>query len=71
MTSGKTVLRRVQAIGLAIKFEKALSYGDLVLYMQSDPKVQDYLGHASVQTTRIYDKRKDDLDDSPTFKVKY
>ena len=34
-------------------------------------KVQDYLGHASVQTTRIYDKRKDDLDDSPTFKVKY
>ena len=34
-------------------------------------KVQDYLGHASVQTTRIYDKRKNDLDDSPTFKVKY
>ena len=34
-------------------------------------KVQDYLGHASVQTTRIYDKRKNSLADSPTFKVNY
>ena len=54
MISGKTALKRAQAIGSAIRkfsplleksiyffrvprFEKALSYGDLVLYMQSDP----------------------------------
>ena len=34
-------------------------------------KVQDFLGHANIQTTRIYDKRKDDIEDSPTFKIKY
>jgi len=34
-------------------------------------KVQDFLGHANIQTTRIYDKRKDDIADSPTFKIKY
>lgn len=34
-------------------------------------KVQDYLGHANISTTRIYDKRGEDLMDSPTFKVNY
>lgn len=34
-------------------------------------KVQDYLGHANIQTTRIYDKRSNTLADSPTFKVNY
>ncbi|MDP8212136.1 MAG: tyrosine-type recombinase/integrase [Candidatus Zapsychrus exili] len=34
-------------------------------------KVQDYLGHANIATTRIYDKRGEDLMDSPTFKVNY
>ena len=33
--------------------------------------VQDFLGHANIQTTRIYDKRKDDIEDSPTYKIKY
>ncbi len=34
-------------------------------------KVQDYLGHANIQTTKIYDKRTNTLADSPTFKVNY
>ena len=34
-------------------------------------KVQDYLGHANIQTTKIYDKRANTLADSPTFKVNY
>jgi len=34
-------------------------------------KVQEWLGHANISTTRIYDHRKTRPEDSPTFKVKY
>lgn len=34
-------------------------------------KVQEWLGHASVRTTRVYDHRKTRPEDPPTFKVKY
>lgn len=34
-------------------------------------KVQEMLGHANIQTTRIYDRRKTRPEDSPVFKVNY
>jgi len=34
-------------------------------------KVQEWLGHANIQTTRIYDRRHSRPEDSPTFKVTY
>ena len=34
-------------------------------------KVQEWLGHANIATTRLYDRRKSRPEDSPTFKVKY
>ena len=34
-------------------------------------KVQEWLGHANISTTRIYDHRKTRPEDSPTFKVAY
>jgi integrase/recombinase XerD len=34
-------------------------------------KVQEWLGHANISTTRIYDHRKTLPEDSPTFKVAY
>jgi integrase/recombinase XerD len=34
-------------------------------------KVQEWLGHANITTTRIYDHRKTRPEDSPTFKVNY
>lgn len=34
-------------------------------------KVQEWLGHSNISTTRLYDKRNTRPEDSPTFKVKY
>lgn len=34
-------------------------------------KVQEWLGHASISTTKLYDRRKTKPEDSPTFKVSY
>jgi site-specific recombinase XerD len=34
-------------------------------------KVQEWLGHANISTTRLYDHRKTKPEDSPTFKVAY
>jgi len=39
---------------------------------QSDiAKVQEWLGHANIATTRIYDKRNTRPEDSPTLKISY
>jgi site-specific recombinase XerD len=34
-------------------------------------KVQDWLGHANISTTRVYDRRGSKPEDSPTFRVVY
>jgi len=34
-------------------------------------KVQEWVGHANISTTRVYDHRKTRPEDSPVFKVKY
>ncbi|POC98359.1 hypothetical protein BKM16_26565 [Pseudomonas amygdali pv. morsprunorum] len=34
-------------------------------------EIQAWLGHAKIITTKIYDRRENRPEDSPTFKVKY
>ena len=35
------------------------------------PKVQEWLGHATIATTRLYDRRQSRPEESPMFKVEY
>jgi site-specific recombinase XerD len=49
---------------------RALS-GDALEHDADIAKVQEWLGHANIATTRIYDRRKSRPEDSPTFKVTY
>jgi integrase/recombinase XerD len=41
------------------------------LSLDSFAQMQEWLGHANVAITRIYDHRKTRPEDSPTFKVAY
>ena len=34
-------------------------------------QVQEWLGHASISTTKVYDRRRMKPGDSPTFRVNY
>jgi len=34
-------------------------------------QVQEWLGHSSIATTRLYDKRASRIEDSPTYRVSY
>ena len=34
-------------------------------------KVQEWLGHANVSTTRLYNRRRSRPEDNPTFRVAY
>jgi hypothetical protein len=44
---------------------------DCVAHLAGIAKVQEWLGHANIATTRIYDHRRTRPEDSPTFKAAY
>lgn len=50
---------------------RATAATNALLHNADIAKVQEWLGHANIQTTRIYDRRSTRPEDSPTFKVQY
>jgi integrase/recombinase XerD len=69
--------RLVRAYSAALGFEigahalRATAATNALDHQADIAKVQEWLGHANIATTRVYDRRKSRPEDSPTFKVAY
>ena len=67
----------VRAYSAALGFEigahalRATAATNALDHQADIAKVQEWLGHANISTTRIYDHRRTRSEDSPTFKVAY
>jgi len=57
--------------GLCVHSLRATAATNALSHQADIAKVQEWLGHANVSTTRLYDRRKTRPEDSPTFHVKY
>jgi integrase/recombinase XerD len=60
-----------EVVGLCVHSLRATAATNALSNEADIAKVQEWLGHANVSTTRLYDRRKSKPEDSPTFHVKY
>jgi site-specific recombinase XerD len=72
----KTVLAyaaqaRIDVQGFGVHSLRATAATNALEHEADIAKVQEWLGHANIATTRIYDRRRHRPEDSPTFKVTY
>jgi integrase len=56
--------------GLCVHSLRATAATNALSHEADIAKVQEWLGHANVSTTRLYDRRKSKPEDSPTFRVR-
>lgn len=61
----------IEVNGLCVHSMRATAATNALSNEADIAKVQEWLGHANVSTTRLYDRRKSKPEDSPTFHVKY
>ncbi|ONC41609.1 integrase [Burkholderia pseudomallei] len=57
--------------GLGVHSLRATAATNALEHEADIAKVQEWLGHANIATTRLYDRRRSRPEDSPTFKVSY
>jgi integrase/recombinase XerD len=75
--TGDGIYRLVRAYSALLGFEigahalRATAATNALDHAADIAKVQEWLGHANIATTRIYDHRRTRPEDSPTFKVAY
>jgi site-specific recombinase XerD len=55
--------------GICVHAMRATAATNALAHNADIAKVQEWLGHADISTTRMYDKRQSRPEDSPTFKV--
>ena len=56
-----------EVMGLCAHSLRATAATNALSHDADIAKVQEWLGHANVSTTRLYDRRKSKPEDSPTF----
>jgi integrase len=61
----------IEVNGLCVHSMRATAATNALANEADIAKVQKWPGHANVSTTRLYDRRKSEPEDSPTFHVKY
>jgi integrase/recombinase XerD len=74
-----TIIRRYAGVlsltdvipGLCVHSRRATAAINALQHEADIAKVQEWLGHADISTTRMYDKRQSRPEDSPTFKVQH
>ncbi|MEE4139998.1 tyrosine-type recombinase/integrase [Pseudomonas viridiflava] len=62
---------QIHVDGLGVHGLRATAATNALEHDADIAKVQIWLGHANISTTRLYDRRGQRPEDSPTFKVKY
>ncbi|MGE0278449.1 MAG: tyrosine-type recombinase/integrase [Nitrospiraceae bacterium] len=68
---GKDTGLNIEVNGLCVHSMRATAATNALSHEADIAKVQEWLGHANVSTTRLYDRRKTRPEDSPTFRVRY
>ncbi|KPY00734.1 Phage integrase family site specific recombinase [Pseudomonas amygdali pv. myricae] len=61
----------IQVAGLGVHGLRATAAINALEHEADIAKVQVWLGHANISTTKIYDRRQNRPEGSPTYKVKY
>ena len=61
----------IPAAGCCVHSLRATAATNALEHAADMAKVQDWLGHAFISTTRLYDRRRNRPEDSPTFKIEY
>jgi integrase/recombinase XerD len=61
----------IEVNGLRVHSMRATAATNALSNKADIAKVQEWLGHENISTTRIYDHRDSKPEDSPTFHVKY
>lgn len=61
----------IEVAGLGVHGLRATAATNALEHEADIAKVQAWLGHSNISTTRIYDRRQFRPEDSPTFRVKY
>ena len=57
--------------GVCVHSLRATAATNALEHQADIAKVQEWLGHANISTTRLYDRRQSRPEDSPTFRVRY